>query len=74
MTLLLALAAAAAGSVPPATPDILGGESICLATGHCPAPAPRRGPPGGLMFLALGLAGTGVTVIRCDRQRSRPAL
>jgi len=49
-------------------------QGVCLATGYCAAPAPGRGgaPPGGLMYLALGLVGTGIAVLRTERRSRTP--
>jgi len=77
MLLSLALAAAIGAEDPAprlAAEAILDGNgAVCLATGYCTTPGPGRGgaPPGGLLYLAVGLVGTGITVLRSER-RERP--
>jgi hypothetical protein len=54
---------------------VLGSQgTVCLATGYCttPGPVPGEALPGGLMYLLLGVIGTGVAVLRSER-RERPA-
>lgn len=36
----------------------------CVATGYCTMPGRGAVPPGGVMYLAIGLVGTGVTMLR----------
>jgi hypothetical protein len=58
MVLAIALAASLAAPGEPGA-----AEALCLATGFCPAPA-ATGLPSGLMYLALGLVGGGVVLLR----------
>jgi hypothetical protein len=58
MVLAIALAASLTAPAEPGAP-----EAICLATGFCAAPSAPSLPPG-LMYLALGLVGGGVALLR----------
>jgi hypothetical protein len=73
---LLTLAAAAASRGAPVAGDAfwMSEGTVCLATGYCAAPGPASsgGPPGGVMYLALGLVGTGLTVLRAERRIRSP--
>jgi hypothetical protein len=69
MLLAIVLTGAFAATDPGATrvsDAFLGSEGgVCLATGYCATPGPGRGgAPPGLMFLAFGLVGTGIMVLR----------
>jgi hypothetical protein len=74
--LSLALAMGATGPFVGLTSDALLGADggVCLATGYCTAPEAGGGaaPPGGLMYLALGLVGTGIAVLRTERRSRTP--
>ena len=51
-----------------ATDPLLDGEGgVCLATGYCRTPGQGAAPPGGIMYLAIGLVGGGVTALRHRR-------
>ena len=64
MLIPLALAAVLGASDPGP-----GSGLVCLETGYCVAPAGRDGrAAGGPMYLALGLVGAGVTVLRSERR------
>jgi hypothetical protein len=65
MALLTVLAVSVLAGAPAQSQDLLAGErSVCLATGSCPAPAPPPAVPAGLMYVALGLIGSGMGVLR----------
>ncbi len=75
MLLPLAVVLSLAGSdpAPPLTADVvlaMDGAAY-LATGYCTTPGKGGAPPGGPMYLALGLVATGITVLRTER-RARP--
>ncbi|MGH7628002.1 MAG: hypothetical protein ACREOF_01140 [Gemmatimonadales bacterium] len=71
--LALALSLAAPDPAPGLAADaVLGTDGgVCLATGYCTTPGQGGAPPGGPMYLALGLVATGITVLRAER-RARP--
>jgi hypothetical protein len=66
----IALSLAAVGPPQAISADaVLAAEGgACLATGYCSLPGPGGAPPGGLMYLALGLLGTGVTVLKTRKE------
>lgn len=70
VSLFLALSAGVA-PVPQLATDALLDSSggVCLGTGYCTQVGAGRdaAPPGGLMYLALGLVGIGLTVLRTGR-------
>jgi hypothetical protein len=66
LPIAVVLAVAAANPVAATVTDPLlerqGGS--CVATGYCTTPGSGSVPPGGVMYLAIGLVGTGVTMFR----------
>jgi hypothetical protein len=60
------LAVAVANPAPATATNLLlerqGGA--CIASGYCTRPGRGSVPPGGVMYLAIGLVGTGVTIFR----------
>ncbi len=62
--LILALTAAAGPAEGPSDALLTANGGVCLATGYCAVPDRGRAPLAGIMYLALGLVGTGVTVFR----------
>ncbi|MGH7517430.1 MAG: hypothetical protein ACREOC_08165 [Gemmatimonadales bacterium] len=77
MLLPLAVALALTDPAPRFAPNVVLATDglVCLATGYCTVPAGGRGgaPPGGLMYLALGLIGTGILVLRSSARSSASA-
>ncbi len=47
--------------------------AFCPATGYCTTPGMGGAPPGGPMYLALGLVATGMMVLRTERRGRPPA-
>jgi hypothetical protein len=75
MLLPLLLAFALTDPAPRLAPNLVlaNDGAVCLATGYCTVPeGGRGGPPPGLMYLALGLVGTGITVLRSDGRARSP--
>ena len=55
----------------PLSDALLGSEGgVCLATGYCSTPGRGAEMPGGFMYLALGLVGTGITVLRTQSRKA----
>ena len=55
---------------PPAVPDPVldAGGGYCLATGYCTSGPGNSGRPAGPMYLAIGLVGAGLAVLRRERR------
>jgi hypothetical protein len=66
LPIAVVLSVAAANPAPATVTDPLlepqGG--VCVATGYCTLPGRGSVPPGGVMYLAIGVVGTGVTMLR----------
>ena len=54
---------------PPAVPDPVldAGSGYCLTTGYCTSGPGDSGRPAGPMYLAIGLVGAGLAVLRRER-------
>lgn len=75
MTVLVALAVLTGATPLDRTPvaQVFGAEQgECFATGTCPAPSPRGGPPAGLMFVSLGLVAAGAGALRAEGRWGSP--
>ena len=66
LPLALAFAVGLTDPAPRLTADAVPGTDgpVCLATGYCTTPGRGGAPPGGPMYLAIGLVGIGITVLR----------
>jgi hypothetical protein len=69
LPLMLALTAGAGPAAGTSDGILTADGGVCLATGYCAVPDRGRAPTAGIMYLALGLVGTGVTVLRTGRHR-----
>ena len=69
LALTLAVGSAGAARSVPADAFFATDQGGVGLPGYCTAPGPSQSvPPGGLMYVALGLVGTGVIVLRTERR------